>query len=162
VSGRRPGWPGACFYVPTCLPEHGVVCQGALETLTQKGVFDQTGPMYFELRTREGGYTHCGVREFVGEAGTIGLPAKVAACLGAVTTPDDEVAGAWATRVNVKYVRLQVRGAAHTHTRTRTRTPGRHHERTVVSVVPGHVCAGAVCGGGGGGSGGACRGRPPL
>ena len=67
----------------------------ALETLTANGVFDQGGAMFFELRTREGGYTHCGVREFVAEDGTIGLPAKVAACLGAVTEPDDPQNGAF-------------------------------------------------------------------
>eukprot|EP01045_Picozoa_sp_COSAG04_P029230 COSAG04_NODE_4752_length_1911_cov_1.503311_1_plen_303_part_10 len=83
-----------------------VLPQSALETLTARGVFDQSGAMFFELTSREGGRTHCGVREFVAEPGTIGLPPRVAACLGAVTTADDAGADTWATRVNVKYVRL--------------------------------------------------------
>ncbi len=83
-----------------------VLPQSALEKLTSAGVFDQGGAMFFELTTREGGRTHCGVREFVAEDGTIGLPPRVAACLGAVTTADDPNADTWSSRVNVKYVRL--------------------------------------------------------
>ena len=84
-----------------------VLPQSALEKLTSAGVFDQGGAMFFELTTREGGRTHCGVREFVAEDGTIGLPPRVATCLGAVTTPDDPDADTWSSRVNVKYVRLE-------------------------------------------------------
>jgi regulator of protease activity HflC (stomatin/prohibitin superfamily) len=83
-----------------------VLPQSALQKLTSAGVFDQDGAMFFELTTREGGRTHCGVREFVAEDGTIGLPPRVAACLGAVTTADDASADTWSSRVNVKYVRL--------------------------------------------------------
>ena len=83
-----------------------VLPQSALEKLTSAGVFDQDGAMFFELTTREGGRTHCGVREFVAEDGMIGLPPRVAACLGAVTAADDATADTWASRVNVKYVRL--------------------------------------------------------
>ena len=96
----------------TALDDNGssdkvVLPQSALEKLTSAGVFDQGGAMFFELTTREGGRTHCGVREFVAEDGTIGLPPRVAMCLGAVTTPDDPNADTWASRVNVKYVRLE-------------------------------------------------------
>lgn len=84
-----------------------VLPQSALEKLTSAGVFDQAGAMFFELTTREGGRTHCGVREFVAEDGTIGLPPRVATSLGAVTAADDPNADTWASRVNIKYVRLE-------------------------------------------------------
>ena len=48
-----------------------VLPQSALQKLTSAGVFDQDGAMFFELTTREGGRTHCGVREFVAEDGTV-------------------------------------------------------------------------------------------
>ena len=41
-----------------------VLPQSALETLTARGVFDQSGAMFFELTSREGGRTHCGLDSF--------------------------------------------------------------------------------------------------
>ncbi len=49
----------------------------ALSGLEFKGAMENKGPMHFELTTREGGRTHCGVLEFSAEDGKIGLPSKV-------------------------------------------------------------------------------------
>lgn len=63
--------------------------------------------MHFQLTTKEGARTHCGVLEFIAEDGRCGLPAKVVACLAAVTSNDETWDGGYNTRVTAKYVRLE-------------------------------------------------------
>eukprot|EP00292_Cryptomonas_paramecium_P019922 CAMPEP_0113664768 /NCGR_PEP_ID=MMETSP0038_2-20120614/1924_1 /TAXON_ID=2898 /ORGANISM="Cryptomonas paramecium" /LENGTH=186 /DNA_ID=CAMNT_0000580029 /DNA_START=27 /DNA_END=584 /DNA_ORIENTATION=+ /assembly_acc=CAM_ASM_000170 len=80
----------------------------ALHALEFKGAMDHKGgAMYFELTTREGARTHCGVLEFTAEDGTIALPLKVATCLAAITEADETLEGGFNTRVTARYVRLE-------------------------------------------------------
>eukprot|EP00277_Geminigera_cryophila_P012386 CAMPEP_0179446482 /NCGR_PEP_ID=MMETSP0799-20121207/29905_1 /TAXON_ID=46947 /ORGANISM="Geminigera cryophila, Strain CCMP2564" /LENGTH=426 /DNA_ID=CAMNT_0021235523 /DNA_START=135 /DNA_END=1415 /DNA_ORIENTATION=+ len=78
----------------------------ALNGLQFKGAMDLKGLLTFELTTPQGGKTHAGVIEFVADEGTIGLPRKVQASLGAITEADDTVEGGFATRVTVRFKRL--------------------------------------------------------
>mmetsp|Transcript_11503 Transcript_11503/g.36374 ORF Transcript_11503/g.36374 Transcript_11503/m.36374 type:complete len:224 (+) Transcript_11503:348-1019(+) len=78
--------------------------QSALESLSGMGALEK-GPMLFEIKSHTGAVTHAGVLEFSAEEGTVGLPQKVASCLGVAWGPDG-AAPPNTPALMVRYVRL--------------------------------------------------------
>ena len=102
---RRTGGVAYCRVLraaaaPLALGDRVALPASSLEELIAAGVFDQDGPMLFEIKSASGASSHGGVLEFTAEDGAVALPHKVAASLGLLAGAAEGEA------LTVTYVRL--------------------------------------------------------
>jgi len=89
------------FHIEDAEDDKIILPQSALELLNQQNAL-ANGPLMFRINLSDStAFTHCGVREFTADEGTVGLPLKVIESLHLSAQKPIE-----AVRVTIKYVRL--------------------------------------------------------